>query len=154
MSILRRLSVLPGRPCSLAVRVALFVVFAGALTYMDAANVRSWSAVNPNMNVSYRTINAGHPFYIYAGDVNDLQQPGKTDPAKLMPYFKVLFNDGGILLSMSGLRLGLDALGSLEGYQFNDYQFPFFAYVAMLVFGASLMLVTNTSIATYAKNGN
>jgi len=142
MSILRRLSVLPGRPCSLAVRVALFVVFAGALTYMDAANVRSWSAVNPNMNVSYRTINAGHPFYIYAGDVNDLQQPGKTDPAKLMPYFKVLFNDGGILLSMSGLRLGLDALGSLEGYQFNDYQFPFFAYVAMLVFGASLMLVT------------
>jgi len=142
MAILRRLRGLPSRPCSLAVRVALFVVFAGALTYMDAANVRSVSAFNPNMDVSYRTLNAGHPLYIYRGEASDLEQPGKTDPAKLAPYFQVVFNGGGILMSMSALRMCFDALGVLQGYQFNDYQLPFFAYVAMLVFGASLMLVT------------
>src|SRR5262245_29879677 len=82
MQALRRLRTLATRPCSLAVRVALFVAFAVVFTYMDAENVRRVSAVNPEPDVSYRTINAGHPFYIYLGDASDLAQPGKADAAK------------------------------------------------------------------------
>jgi hypothetical protein len=43
---------------------------------------------------------------------------------------------------MSWLRMMFDALGVLKDYELNDYQLPFFAYVAMLVFAASLMFVT------------
>ena len=45
-------------------------------------------------------------------------------------------------MSLSALRLCFDALGVFQGYQFNDLELPFFAYVAMLVFGATLMLPT------------
>ena len=48
MSILRRLRRLSGRPCSLAIRVALFVVYAAALTYLDAANLKTVSALDPD----------------------------------------------------------------------------------------------------------
>jgi len=137
-----RISRRAAHPCSRRVRVALFLLFAGALTWADAAGVKSWSAVNPAMDVSYRTINAGHPFYYYRGDMADLRPPGTIDPAKLEPYFKAVYTDVGMLLSLSAMRAAFDALGILKGYELNNDQLPFFAYLAMLVFGATLVLVT------------
>src|ERR1051326_4734544 len=139
--IFRRISTLAARPCSRRARVALFAVFAVVLTYADAAGVKTWSAVDPAMDVSYRTIHAGHPFYYYRGDTRDLQPPGTIDPAKLDPYFKAVYTDAGPLLSMSALRAAFDALGILKGHALNSDQLPFFAYLAVLAFGATLTLV-------------
>src|SRR5205814_3561914 len=137
-----RISTFAARPCPRRARVMLFVVFAAVLTYMDAAGVKSWSAVNPAMDVSYRTMNAGHPFYSYRGDTRDLQPPGTIDPAKLDPYFKAVYSDAGMLLSMSAMRAAFDALGILKRYELNNAQLPFLAYLAVLAFGATLVLVT------------
>ena len=122
-----RISTFAARPCPRRARVMLFVVFAAVLTYMDAAGVKSWSAVNPAMDVSYRTMNAGHPFYSYRGDTRDLQPPGTIDPAKLDPYFKAVYSDAGMLLSMSAIRAAFDALGILKRYELNNAQLPFLA---------------------------
>jgi hypothetical protein len=147
MIVPRRWRSLASRPCSMAARAAIFFAFAAVLTGLDAPRLRTWSAVNPRMDVSYVAINAGHPFYTYLGDANDLKQPASTDPAKLVPYFKSLFNDAGIEMSMSAMRVGVDTLGILKDHQFNDAQLPFFAYIAMLIFGASLMLVSLPGVA-------
>ena len=139
--LLRRLSTLAARPCSRRARLALFAVFAAVLTYADAANVKSWSSVNPGMDAAYRTIDAGHPFYYYRGDLQDLQPPARMDPAKLDPYFKAVYNDAGVLLSMSALRVLFDKVGLSKRYSLNNHQLPFFAYLAVLAFGATLVFV-------------
>src|SRR6059036_834040 len=121
-----------GRQCSILSRVALFIAFAGIFSYVNFDRIRTWSAVNPEMSAYYRTIGAGYPLYAYHGDLSDLSRPGGADRTKLVPYFRDMQNDGGILITMSCLRIVFDRLGVLKNLQLNEYQLPFFAFLAML----------------------
>ena len=71
-----------------------------------------------------------------------LTSRGRPIPRSSCLYFQFLINDTGLPMSLSALRLCFDALGIFRGYQFSDSQLPFFAYIAMLVFGATLILPT------------